>query len=181
MSWPARVIEPDVGVSSPATIRSVVVLPQPDGPSSAKNEPFGMSRSRSVTAWNDPKAFVTPRRRSPSYAVSSAPVAGVSATCDIGPVSFVLSGLLVVERHEVERRREHLVVGEDELVVDQRGVDLLHLLLGSLDGTDVVDPGGELRSDLGLVVVVDPLLGVRLVGRHVGHDHVVAPERQSFL
>ena len=32
---------PDVGVSRPATIRSVVVLPQPDGPSSAKNEPRG--------------------------------------------------------------------------------------------------------------------------------------------
>ena len=45
-SW----IVPDVGVSSPATIRSVVVLPQPDGPSRAKNEPLGTSRSRSSTA-----------------------------------------------------------------------------------------------------------------------------------
>jgi hypothetical protein len=37
----AEVIVPEVGSSSPATIRSVVVLPQPDGPSSAKNEPCG--------------------------------------------------------------------------------------------------------------------------------------------
>jgi hypothetical protein len=34
-----RWIVPDVGVSSPATIRSVVVLPHPDGPRRAKNEP----------------------------------------------------------------------------------------------------------------------------------------------
>ena len=39
MSSAPSVIVPAVGVSSPATIRSVVVLPQPDGPSSAKNEP----------------------------------------------------------------------------------------------------------------------------------------------
>ncbi len=39
MSLPASVIVPEVGVSRPATIRSVVVLPQPDGPSSAKNDP----------------------------------------------------------------------------------------------------------------------------------------------
>src|SRR6478609_714601 len=110
MSLPASVIEPEVGVSRPATIRSVVVLPQPDGPSSAKNEPRGMSRSRSRTAVNAPKDFVTPRSRRPSYVASSAAGDAVSATCDIGPVSFVRRGLLVVERHEVERVREHLVV-----------------------------------------------------------------------
>ena len=32
MSLPASVIVPELGVSRPATIRSVVVLPQPDGP-----------------------------------------------------------------------------------------------------------------------------------------------------
>ena len=38
-SVPPMLIDPDVGCSRPATIRSVVVLPQPDGPSRAKNEP----------------------------------------------------------------------------------------------------------------------------------------------
>ena len=37
MSWPSIRILPAVGVSNPASIRSSVVLPQPDGPSSAKN------------------------------------------------------------------------------------------------------------------------------------------------
>jgi hypothetical protein len=39
-----------VGRSKPAIIRSVVVFPQPDGPSSVKNSPGGMSRSMPSTA-----------------------------------------------------------------------------------------------------------------------------------
>ena len=35
MSCPPSVMRPDVGSSSPATIRSVVVFPHPEGPSSA--------------------------------------------------------------------------------------------------------------------------------------------------
>src|SRR6478735_160575 len=171
MSWPASSIEPAVGVSRPATIRSVVVLPQPDGPSSAMNEPRGTSRSRSLTAVKAPNDFVTLRSRSPSYDSESA-LSGVdgawSATCDIVELSLVGSDLLLGQRHEVEGDRQGLVVGEDQLVVDQGRIDLLHLLLGTLDGADVVDPGGELR-------------GVGLVGREVGHHHVVAPERQSLL
>jgi hypothetical protein len=34
IGWPASMISPSVGCSKPAIIRSVVVLPQPDGPSS---------------------------------------------------------------------------------------------------------------------------------------------------
>ena len=37
--------------SSPATIRSAVVLPQPDGPTSTMNSPSAMSRSRESTAF----------------------------------------------------------------------------------------------------------------------------------
>ena len=37
-------------VSKPAIIRSVVVFPQPDGPSSEKNSPEAMEKSASVTA-----------------------------------------------------------------------------------------------------------------------------------
>ena len=40
--WPAVI------VSSPAIIRSSVDLPQPDGPSSAVNEPLSTLRLRSV-------------------------------------------------------------------------------------------------------------------------------------
>ena len=52
MSCPAMVIVPLVGSSRPATIRRVVVLPQPDGPRSAKNRPCSTTRSRSSTAVN---------------------------------------------------------------------------------------------------------------------------------
>ena len=37
MSCPASSIRPDVGFSNPASMRIIVVLPQPDGPRSAKN------------------------------------------------------------------------------------------------------------------------------------------------
>ena len=41
---------PSVGSSKPPIIRSVVVLPHPDGPSSAKNEPRGISTEIPSTA-----------------------------------------------------------------------------------------------------------------------------------
>jgi len=44
MSEPASTIDPELGVSRPATMR------QPEGPSNAKNEPRGTSRSSSRTA-----------------------------------------------------------------------------------------------------------------------------------
>ena len=46
----------------PAIIRSVVVLPQPDGPSSEKNSPRAMSRSSASTTVSSPKTLVSPRR-----------------------------------------------------------------------------------------------------------------------
>ena len=42
---------PLVMSSSPATIRSAVVLPQPDGPTSTMNSPSAISTLRSLTAW----------------------------------------------------------------------------------------------------------------------------------
>jgi hypothetical protein len=40
--FPSIRISPEVGSSSPAIMRSVVVLPQPEGPSSMKNSPSPM-------------------------------------------------------------------------------------------------------------------------------------------
>src|SRR6476469_3192839 len=108
MSLPLRVIVPEVGVSRPATIRSVVVLPQPDGPSRAKKEPVGTSRSSDFTAVNAANSLVRFRSCRPSddFTPDSA---RASATCDICELSFVLSRLGIVEHHEVERVLE--VVG----------------------------------------------------------------------
>ena len=41
---PAMLISPDVGCSSPATQRSVVVLPQPEGPSRTTISPAGTAK-----------------------------------------------------------------------------------------------------------------------------------------
>ena len=50
MSTPSSRIAPESGCSKPAISRSVVVLPQPDGPSIVKNSPPGISRSMPSTA-----------------------------------------------------------------------------------------------------------------------------------
>ena len=47
MSSPSIVIVPAVGCSKPAIIRSVVVLPQPDGPRNDTNSPFSAARLKS--------------------------------------------------------------------------------------------------------------------------------------
>ena len=52
-----------VGRSKPAIRRSVVVLPEPEGPSIVKNSPAGTSRSTPSTATTSPYAFVTDSRR----------------------------------------------------------------------------------------------------------------------
>ena len=49
-SRPSTVISPDVACSSPAITRSVVVLPQPDGPSIVKNSPPRTSKETPSTA-----------------------------------------------------------------------------------------------------------------------------------
>ena len=50
---PSR-MSPEVGVSKPASIISVVVLPEPDGPSSDKNSPSWIAKSRWSTIWTMP-------------------------------------------------------------------------------------------------------------------------------
>src|SRR5262245_32491187 len=47
---PSRTIWPSVGLSKPAMRRSVVVLPQPEGPSSVTNSPWAMASETSSTA-----------------------------------------------------------------------------------------------------------------------------------
>src|ERR1700710_30449 len=115
MSLPPSVIDPDVGVSRPATIRRVVVLPHPEGPRSAKNDPVGTSRSSDFTAVNAANSLVRLRSCNPLDA-STPDSAGASATCDIGKLSFVLLLLLVIEWHEVERDLQVVLAGEDQRV-----------------------------------------------------------------
>ena len=58
-SAPSSRTAPPVGCSKPAMMRSVVVFPHPDGPSSEKNSPRPIRRVRSSTAVKPPKRLVT--------------------------------------------------------------------------------------------------------------------------
>ena len=58
-----RKIFPSVGSSKPPIIRSVVVLPHPDGPRSAKNEPRGISSEIPSTARTSSNALTTSTSR----------------------------------------------------------------------------------------------------------------------
>ncbi len=53
-SRPSMRMLPSVGVSKPATMRRVVVLPQPDGPRKETNSPCATSRLKSRTTWVAP-------------------------------------------------------------------------------------------------------------------------------
>gem|GEM_PF-4873064 len=59
MSRPSSTMRPLVVCTKPAIICSVVVLPQPEGPSKETNSPFSTDRFRSVTACMVPNDFET--------------------------------------------------------------------------------------------------------------------------
>src|SRR5215472_4656165 len=54
-------MRPEVMLSSPATMRSVVVLPQPEGPTSTTNSLSRISRLTSLTAWTSSYFLLRPR------------------------------------------------------------------------------------------------------------------------
>ena len=62
MSAPSNRTVPASAYSKPATMRSKVVFPDPDGPSKAISFPSGMSRSTPASASKVPKALLMPRR-----------------------------------------------------------------------------------------------------------------------
>jgi hypothetical protein len=67
-STPPSSIRPSVGSSKPPIMRSVVVLPQPDGPSSARKWPRSTSSEMSSTATTSSNRFVSPRSPRPPRA-----------------------------------------------------------------------------------------------------------------
>src|SRR5215831_5747422 len=60
-TWPPMRIWPPLGGSSPAIIRSSVVLPHPDGPSRTRNSPSRVTRSTPSTARTSPNTLRTAR------------------------------------------------------------------------------------------------------------------------
>ena len=84
-SPPRSRMRPLVGSSKPAIMRSVVVLPQPDGPSIEKNSPSWISNETSSTATTSSKRFVTDSRTIASVAAALGSARGQAATIDALP------------------------------------------------------------------------------------------------
>src|SRR5256885_6196697 len=74
-------MRPSSGRSKPAISRRVVVLPEPDGPSSVKNSPAGISRSTRSTATTSPYVLRMPWSR------TSISAAGMECAADSGSAS----------------------------------------------------------------------------------------------
>ena len=83
-SRPPISTRPAVAVSSPATIRRQVVLPQPDGPSRTVKEPAGTVREMRSSACVAPQARLTPVRR---IAAPVAPGTVARPETDSGPIA----------------------------------------------------------------------------------------------
>src|SRR5207244_4630187 len=58
MSYPPTTARPALGASTPQSIRIMVVLPDPFGPSRRKISPCGIERSTRSTARREPNFFV---------------------------------------------------------------------------------------------------------------------------
>src|SRR5215471_16520077 len=71
-------MRPSSGVSKPAIMRKVVVLPQPDGPSRAKNSPAAIVRSTPSTARLMPSKLLLRRSRRTVAAPAASFMKGLS-------------------------------------------------------------------------------------------------------
>src|SRR3954451_5870753 len=100
-------------------MRSVVVLPHPEGPSRAKKLPRGTISERSSTATKSPKRFESRSSRS-----STPWPAPGSATHHLVELPLVVALLALGERHEEMSGLQRGVVEEDELAVGRGLVEL---------------------------------------------------------
>ena len=76
---PVKKICPDVTSSRPPIMRSVVVLPQPLGPSMATNSPCSISALKSITAFVSPaNVLQTSTKTTSRSAISNLPLFGVN-------------------------------------------------------------------------------------------------------
>src|SRR5256885_9137058 len=121
-------ISPASGVRNPATRRSVVVLPQPDGPSSATSSRGFTSSRRLSTAATPPYRLVSPRSVTPGMARSS-----VLGAQEVPPER----GLH--QQHDAERHRQH------EETKDGDGGELTFFL--QVEDNDGDDLGGRCEQD----------------------------------
>ncbi len=86
---PKTVADPDVGRTSPSTIRIVVLFPAPFGPRKPVTHPGRASKVRLSTACTRPKRFVSPRA-----AIAGDPISRTPAGAWLVVVSIIVVVLL---------------------------------------------------------------------------------------
>src|SRR5258706_7757939 len=138
-SRPSMVMVPEVGGVRPATIRSVVVLPQPDAPTIVKNSPPATSNDARSTAVTSPSTaenrLVRSRAQSAASAIGRALLVGENLVETLQVRLAVDGSRLVVVRERLQRRRRrqagrrrHVAAGAAPLVdVDDHLVRLLRV------------------------------------------------------
>src|SRR5688572_16656275 len=185
----SRKTRPSVGRSSPAIIRSMVVLPHPDGPRNEISLPGGSSRSTPSTAVTSSNRLTSPSSLRPPRSFTEPRIDGV--TCrralredQLGPV--LVDPVLPLVVHLVLGTQSHLWTRpRDDLVFLVAHVERL-----SLRRRDRAESEGELLLDLGSAHVVDEgdagadLLGrlrdrpeAGIEDRPLGREH--APQRRA--
>src|SRR5882672_11037310 len=158
MSWPSISTRPASGVSKPAIMRSKVVLPQPEPPSSANSSPRGISRSTPSTATIVPKRLLAPAMLTIGSALKS------SSRLHHGPQPRALARLLGVAGGDGVELGAH--VGRR---IDQR------------IGRDVLgQERARRRRDLGLEQEIEEAQGVVGIGRILGDGGDVDPQERAF-
>src|SRR6185369_2924615 len=97
--------------SRPAIMRSVVVLPQPDGPSSVSSRPSATSRETASTAHTVPNRLLTPSTLTPGIAAPIAPASRSELSVPAGAGGEATRALLALAG-VVRRLAERELVAE---------------------------------------------------------------------
>src|SRR5919197_5412158 len=111
-------MSPSVMSSRPAIMRSVVVLPQPDGPTSTTNSLSAMSRSMPRTACTSSYSFTTLRRF--TWAIA---LAFRCASSQAGDVVVHQECVYEQRRQRAEERRSHDLSPVIDVALDERSDD----------------------------------------------------------
>src|SRR5215468_7559708 len=96
---------PELGCSRPAIVRSSVVLPHPDGPSSTRYSPGSVARSTPSIAWTLPPSKSLRRSRTSTTSATGQPSASAADQPGGAPLLEDRRHLRLAPRHRVLRRQ----------------------------------------------------------------------------
>src|SRR6266581_9697644 len=128
-------MRPEVMLSSPATMRKVVVLPQPEGPTSTTNSLSWISRFTSMTAWTSSYILLRPRMTTLAMYLS------LYRSGDAGDVMFDKERIDEGHRDRPQQRAGHQLAPVEHIAPHQFGgdADRHGLLVGRGEEDEGVD------------------------------------------